>query len=48
MSSTYSIGDEISSSNYRPEFCNKCQADRPQDCICDNVTAYGNVEEPEK
>lgn len=32
---TYSIGDEISSSNYRPDYCNKCDADTPDQCRCD-------------
>jgi hypothetical protein len=32
---TYSIGDEPSSSNYRPDYCNKCDADTPDQCRCD-------------
>jgi hypothetical protein len=31
---TYSIGDEPSSSNYRPGYCNKCDADKEEDCLC--------------
>jgi uncharacterized protein (DUF1786 family) len=31
---TYSIGDEPSSSNYRPNYCNKCDADSEEDCLC--------------
>jgi hypothetical protein len=34
-SMTYSIGDEISSSNYRPSYCNQCDADTPEQCTCD-------------
>jgi hypothetical protein len=30
----YFIGDEPSSSNYRPSYCNKCDADSEEDCIC--------------
>jgi hypothetical protein len=31
---SYSIGDEISSSNYRPCYCNQCDADIPDECKC--------------
>jgi hypothetical protein len=30
----YCIGDESSSSNYRPGYCNKCDADTIDHCIC--------------
>jgi hypothetical protein len=32
----YFIGDEPSSSNYRPGYCNKCDADSPDECRCTN------------
>jgi hypothetical protein len=31
---SYSIGDEISSSNYRPKYCSECDADTPDECKC--------------
>jgi hypothetical protein len=31
---SYSIGDEPSSSNYRPSYCNICHADSEEDCLC--------------
>ena len=30
----YFIGDEPSSSNYRPGYCNNCDADTPDECRC--------------
>ena len=36
MPYSYSIGDEPSSSNYRPGYCNKCDADTPDQYICSN------------
>jgi hypothetical protein len=33
---SYSIGDEPSSSNYRPDYCNKCDADSQQGCTCNS------------
>jgi hypothetical protein len=32
MASSYSIGDESSSDNYRPQYCDKCQADIAEEC----------------
>jgi hypothetical protein len=34
----YSLGDEISSSNYMPSYCNKCDADNAEECICSSNT----------
>lgn len=40
----YSIGDEPSSSNYRPFYCNKCDADSEKDCICStNNSGFGSI-----
>jgi len=36
MASSYSIGDELSSSNYLPQYCNQCQADTAKECTCDS------------
>jgi hypothetical protein len=35
-SSSYSIGDEPSSSNYRSQYCDRCDADTPEQCMCDD------------
>lgn len=41
MNTVYSIGDEISSSNYGPCYCNKCDADIPDQCTCkDNSSEH--------
>ena len=34
FSMPYFIGDEPSSSNYRAGYCNQCDADTKEDCIC--------------
>ena len=39
MSRSYSIGDEISSSNYRPRYCDRCDADSPEQCVCEEDAA---------
>jgi hypothetical protein len=35
FSMPYFIGDEPSSSNFRPGYCNQCDADTPDQCRCD-------------
>jgi hypothetical protein len=39
MTYSYSIGDEPSSSNYRPTYCDKCGADTQDQCICKTVSS---------
>jgi hypothetical protein len=41
----YSIGDEISSSNYRPCYCDRCDADSADQCICDDndISSYSSA-----
>jgi hypothetical protein len=39
-SSSYSIGDEPSSDNYRAQYCDKCDADREEDCICIHACTF--------
>jgi hypothetical protein len=44
MPYSYSLGDEHSSSNYRPNYCSKCDADSEEDCICNtNNSGFDSI-----
>jgi hypothetical protein len=38
MTYIYSVGDEPSSSNYRASYCDKCDADKPEQCMCERLS----------